>query len=167
MPQFDISTYTSQLFWLFMTWGILFAYLWIFLVPRMSEKLSNREKKIQYILSQAEMLNQKADQLLADYNTALSELKQSNRDKLNSVGAFIKQSRADLEKDLKKELNLILKQYQARLKQSEQALLRQLPESLDEPLIQFLQNNLPYAPDITPEHLRNLLKKEMEKAHHA
>ncbi len=64
MPQFDPSTFTSQIFWLLVSFGIVIGAFVFLFVPRINTMLENRSKKIRHDLDRAQSLNHKIDELL-------------------------------------------------------------------------------------------------------
>lgn len=64
MPQFDPSTFSSQIFWLLISLGIVIgAFVFIF-VPRINAILENRSKKVRQDMERAHALNQQIEGLL-------------------------------------------------------------------------------------------------------
>ena len=62
MPQFDITTYSSQIFWLLFSFGVLmFGMVWLIL-PRLNQILSQRADRIRQDLAKAEQLYQTSEQ---------------------------------------------------------------------------------------------------------
>ena len=43
MPQLDFSTYTSQVFWLIVTFSILFLLVWRVIAPKVTDALEARQ----------------------------------------------------------------------------------------------------------------------------
>ena len=52
-PQFDPSTFTPQLFWLAVTFGVLFFAMWRFALPRLSNIMEARQQRIDADLDKA------------------------------------------------------------------------------------------------------------------
>lgn len=73
MPQFDPSSFPSQLFWLVVTFVALYLVLWRAVLPRISSVLEQRQEKIEDDLGRAEKLKAEAEEVLADYNKSLEE----------------------------------------------------------------------------------------------
>lgn len=162
MPQLDVSTYTSQLFWLLISWGILFVFLWKVIVPRISGKLSKREEKIQALRAEAQHLDMQADNLILEYDQKLSEIKHMQKEKLQSVCNFIQKSKEDLEISLTKDTERLIEKYQISLESSTKELLQRLPESLESSLIALINQHLPTAMEDT-DQIKQLLIKEIKK----
>ena len=75
MPQLDVSTYSSQIFWLVATFVVLYFLLWKVALPKVGEVLSQRASKVEQDLTSASNLKQEAEQILADYEARLVEAK--------------------------------------------------------------------------------------------
>jgi F-type H+-transporting ATPase subunit b len=76
MPQFDPSTFTSQLFWLIVSFSILYLIVSKFGIPRLNDVLEQRQRVINDDLNYAESLNAEARQILEEYDKTIQEAKQ-------------------------------------------------------------------------------------------
>lgn len=72
MPQFDLTTASSQIFWLLVVFAVLYLLLWRFVLPGMTQVMETRQKKIDDDLARAERLRGEAESVLADYERALA-----------------------------------------------------------------------------------------------
>ena len=63
MPQFDLSNYTSQIFWMLISFGVLFMWMTFFIFPLFRTIFASRNLIIQKHLTQAEKINKKAEKL--------------------------------------------------------------------------------------------------------
>lgn len=164
MPQFEISTFSSQLFWFFVCWGILFVYLWKFLVPRMSAKLSEREHKIKSILAEATSFDLQTEMMILKYDDKLNHFKQKQKAKLQQTTEFIQKSKEDLEADLKQGLDAEMLKLEAKLKKSQGELLKRLPAELESVLTGFAQQQVPFKLD--GDGISKVLNAEVKKFKH-
>jgi F-type H+-transporting ATPase subunit b len=74
MPQLEqIDTYLSQVFWLLITFCVLYFVLWRVVLPRMAQILQTRQGKIDDDLARAEALKKEAEATLARYETAMGK----------------------------------------------------------------------------------------------
>lgn len=73
MPQLDVSTFASQLFWLFISLTFLYGILSAFFLPKLSAIVEGREKKIAEDLARAEALRFDAEHAKEHYESALRE----------------------------------------------------------------------------------------------
>lgn len=164
MPQFEISTFSSQLFWFFVCWGIVFVYLWKFLVPRMSAKLSEREQKIKSILSEATSFDLQTEMMLLNYDDQLNHFKQKQKAKLQQTTEFIQKSKEDLKSDLKQGLDAEVLKLEAKLELSQEELFKKLPLELESVLTAFAEQQVPFKLD--GADMGKLLKVEIKKLQH-
>ena len=65
MPQFDPSTYASQLVWLLITFGALFLIIWKVALPRIADVRDARQRRVEDDLKKAETLRTEAEAMLA------------------------------------------------------------------------------------------------------
>lgn len=137
MPQFDTSTYTSQLFWLAVCWGVLFVYLWLYLVPKMQAKISSRDQKIDVLLKKAKLLDESAEQLMLDYKEKKDLYKQTQVNKVQQMQSFIDQSRLELEAEFKLKLDEAIKNLEVKLKAEHSKTMKQFPKEISAVLAQF------------------------------
>ncbi|HKY95618.1 MAG TPA: F0F1 ATP synthase subunit B' [Kiloniellales bacterium] len=73
MPQFDFSTAPSQLFWLVVTFFVLYLLSWRVVLPRIDQVMQARQKKIDDDLARAERLKSEAAAVIADFEKTLAE----------------------------------------------------------------------------------------------
>ncbi len=74
LPQLtQISSFPSQIFWLIVTFGLLYYLMSKVALPRVAEVLDERDKKINDNLAEAEELRNKAEAAKADYEAALEK----------------------------------------------------------------------------------------------
>lgn len=75
MPQFDMSVWAGQIFWLFLTFGIMYLLLSRFILPKIGQGLTDRGDRIADDLDEASRMQQQATQAQADYERALADAK--------------------------------------------------------------------------------------------
>jgi F-type H+-transporting ATPase subunit b len=113
MPQFDPSTFTPQLFWLVLTFSVLFVAMWRHALPRLSGILEARRQRIASDLEKAAAFKAEAEQVAAEYEKALTEA----RDK---AAAALKQAGAELAAEAAKRHEVFGKELAARTGEAEQ-----------------------------------------------
>jgi F-type H+-transporting ATPase subunit b len=97
MPQFDTSTFLSQIVWLIICFGtVVFCYVRIF-VPKFNQTIDNRISKIRHDIEQAEWMNEQGRLLLENNQRKIEEAQKQ-------VQEHIKNTLANL--DLKKKTQL-------------------------------------------------------------
>ena len=73
MPQFDPSTFSTQIFWLVVTFITLYFILWKVVLPKISDVLETRQDKIEDDIDRAAKLKAEAEEVLAAYHKALDD----------------------------------------------------------------------------------------------
>jgi F-type H+-transporting ATPase subunit b len=63
MPQFEVTTYPSQIFWLIMCFVFLCTIMARYLVPRLTATLESREQRLQQDWDQAKLVSSKEETL--------------------------------------------------------------------------------------------------------
>lgn len=72
MPQFDPSSFASQLFWLVVTFVVLYIVVSRFAIPRIGEVLEQRQKMIDDDLDRAQQFKAETDEAIKTYEKALA-----------------------------------------------------------------------------------------------
>lgn len=73
LPQMDVSTYPSQLFWLFVCFVVLYVVMSKVSLPRVGQTLDNRKSQREGNLKQAEQWNDEAEKVKAEYEKSLAK----------------------------------------------------------------------------------------------
>ena len=80
LPQMDITTFPSQLFWLIITFAILYIFMWRVVIPKLSTTIEERKDKISNDINEAEKFNSEATSILEKYEEQMSSASQSASD---------------------------------------------------------------------------------------
>lgn len=72
MPQLEVGTYASQIFWLIVAFSTLYWLLSRKALPRVAEILEARQDRIAVDLDQAQRLRHEAEQALAAYEESIA-----------------------------------------------------------------------------------------------
>ncbi len=73
MPQFDVTTFASQVFWLVVLFAILYVVTWRVALPRVSDLLRQRQERIDDDLEKAAKLKAEAEAALAAYEEMMAK----------------------------------------------------------------------------------------------
>ena len=73
MPQLDIAFYPAQIFWLIISFGILFLAMKYWLLPPLADVLEQREEKIKKILRQADKMSAEAERIGKEYQAYVDD----------------------------------------------------------------------------------------------
>jgi F-type H+-transporting ATPase subunit b len=71
-PPFDVKTFPSQIFWLAISFAVLFIVLWRFAGPMISSTIASRRKRINDDIAAAQSARSDADAASNAYEAALS-----------------------------------------------------------------------------------------------
>ena len=73
MPQLDTATFASQLFWLLLSFVVLFWLMWKIVIPRIAEVLQDRQERIDDDLEKAEKLRNDSAEVLEAYEKTIAD----------------------------------------------------------------------------------------------
>ena len=73
LPQLDITTFPTQIVWLFITFTVLYILMSKVALPRVGQVLEERQNKIDDALGKAEELNAKANAAAEAYEASLTD----------------------------------------------------------------------------------------------
>ena len=104
MPQFDPSSFASQVFWLAVTFIALYVVMRRVVVPRIAEVLETRRRRIETNLERAEALKKDAATALAAYEKAVGEARAQARGLIAEAGQRIAEAGQRQEAELAKKL---------------------------------------------------------------
>ncbi len=73
MPQFDVTQFPSQIFWLVVCFAVLYVLMAKLVLPRIGQTIESRERKIQSDLDAAQKANDAARVSAAEQDKVLAE----------------------------------------------------------------------------------------------
>lgn len=77
LPQLNIETFPSQLFWLAISFAILYYVMAKIALPRIGDVLSERQRQIDDHLDRAKELSEEAEKVRAEYEESLGEARKA------------------------------------------------------------------------------------------
>lgn len=90
MPQLEISTYITQIFWLFITFISLWLIMDKIIVPKIADTVEARKRKYEDYILKAEEVNNKALDALNRYEETLAAAKEKAAEKISKNEAELK-----------------------------------------------------------------------------
>lgn len=94
MPQLDLSTFPSQVFWLFVTFAVLYALMAMLITPRIERIVTARQSRVDGDLARAGRLQAEAEATMAAYEKAIADARmqaqatvKATLDRLNQVAS--------------------------------------------------------------------------------
>ncbi len=108
LPQLDVSTYPSQIFWLLLSFAVLYYLLTRKGLPRVAEILEARQDRIAADLDRAARLREEAEETLERYRAMIEEAQARARALLQEaqerIGGEFAERQAALEKELQEKI---------------------------------------------------------------
>lgn len=93
MPQFDYTTYASQIFWFVICFSILYLIIYFVIIPRLSEIINTRINIISSNISIAEELQQKITEISQKSQQLRNQAQTSYHIKINEAIKEINKNR--------------------------------------------------------------------------
>lgn len=74
LPQFETSSFSSQIFWAVISFGVLLLLFRKYILPQINNILDERASRIRGNIEETEKMRQQAEQILADYQQQLDSI---------------------------------------------------------------------------------------------
>ena len=114
MPQLNPEFWISQIFWLIITFGILFIVLTKVILPKISDNLETRKSQILENIETADKQKEESQKKIDEYEKIILDSKLKAKNHFNEAREKIldniNKKRAELEKDLDQEIGAIEKE---------------------------------------------------------
>jgi F-type H+-transporting ATPase subunit b len=85
LPQMDITTFPSQVFWLIITFGVLYLFMWRTAIPKLRNTIEERQDKILLDINEAEKLKTDAEKTLKEYEEKMQSVSKKASDIINNA----------------------------------------------------------------------------------
>ena len=115
MPQFDPTFFTTQLFWLYVTFVVLYVLLSTIAMPKIGGVLEERQRKIDDNLDKAAALKTDAEAAIALYEKALASSRAEAQQILRTSGEALAKQAEQRQKELGERLAAQVKAGEARI----------------------------------------------------
>ena len=115
MPQFNPEWFASQLFWLLVTFLLLYLLMSRIALPRVAQILQERQEKVSDDLAKAERLKNEAQEVYDAYQSGLQEARSEAQKVLRQTGDEIAAEQAERHEAYSKELNQKIEDAEARI----------------------------------------------------
>lgn len=129
MPQLDVSTFASQIFWLIVCFGALYYLLSRRALPRVSEILEARQDRIAADLDQAQQLRRDAESTLATYEQAMAAAHDEAHSLLAEVQNRLQAEAAARQAELDRQLAKQLAEAEARIAAARERALAEMEDA--------------------------------------
>ena len=149
MPQLDPEFWVSQIFWLSLTFGILYIVLSKFILPKISANLELRRSQIQENIEAAEKQREDSESKLKEYD----EIILRSKIKANDI---LKETREKTLKEINTKQEILDKQIDEEIKKAEEE-IRQFKKKAPEKINKI-------AIETSTEILRNLIGADVNNS---
>ncbi|MDE0993238.1 MAG: F0F1 ATP synthase subunit B' [Rhodospirillales bacterium] len=113
MPQLDISTFSTQIVWLVITFAALFIIMWRVAVPRISDALEQRQKRMDDNLNKAAEFKKEAEAAIEAYEKSLAEAREAAHSAIADANAKLLEETAAKDAELGTKLKAMLSESEA------------------------------------------------------
>lgn len=132
MPQLDVTTYPSQLFWLFVTFFALYFILSNLVIPKVSKFIVERTEAIDGKLREASLLRQEAEVLLNNYEAILADSRNEARHRYMEVAGQVSKKIASKQKEMVEVIAERIRMAEQDMYRSRMELIKELhPQAID------------------------------------
>ena len=114
MPQLNPEFWISQIFWLILTFSILYLVIWKIFLPKINYSIENRKSRIVNDLDEAQKLKESAEKKLEEYNKIIENSKQEAKkiieDERKKLDQDIENKKKDFNNQIEKEITAVEKE---------------------------------------------------------
>lgn len=138
MPQLDVTTYTSQVFWLFICFSILYLTLKYQIIPKLEQIRQNRWNHIEGAQEEAKLLRDNAESIKTQCNTSMTKAKNLALETIDNVS---KKTKSQIDKERNKFIRESLEKisiFKVKMKQEEKNNEDILPEKVNSLIINLV-----------------------------
>jgi F-type H+-transporting ATPase subunit b len=129
VPQIEVATFASQIFWLIVAFVTLYYLLSRRALPRLAEVLEARQDRIAADLDEAERLRREAEAALASYEAVIAKAQDQAHALLAETQTRLQTDAAKRQAELDARLGEQLGEAEARITEARQSALKELEEA--------------------------------------
>ena len=156
MPQLNPEFFVSQLFWLVVTFSFLLVFLWRISLPRISNVLEKRERKINEDLTAAKELQSEAENIQDKIEQQLKKARSDASELIKSSSATLQEkSQIEISK-LEKELDEKINDSSKKIEKSKNESVNQIQGQINE--ITKLTLSKVTSFKVTEDEIKNAIK---------
>ncbi|WP_341813519.1 hypothetical protein [Wolbachia endosymbiont (group B) of Germaria angustata] len=115
MPQLDVSTFSSQIFWFLISFSSLFFVVSCLFLPKLDEIINTRSKAVLDSFNSSIHLLRRAEEQIAKYNAVLNQAKVQAKKIIDDALAQVEEMRASVKSILEEEDKKIVKLVEERV----------------------------------------------------
>lgn len=122
MPQFELTSYLSQAFWMLLSFGCLFFMVSSVIFPALDDIFAKRRRRIDGTLAKAARLNEQAEKLMRDYDAFMAEATQEKNKRVRAAYADITHAGAAAEAENDRRLRELIQATERQIESSQNRL---------------------------------------------
>ncbi len=126
MPQLDVSTFPTQLFWLFVSFVVLYVLMAKLGLPRVGRIIAARRSRIDGDLEKAGQMKAEAEAVIAAYERALAEARTQAQQTLKETTERLNAEAAERQRQLAEKLVAETQAAERRIEEAKAAALANL-----------------------------------------
>lgn len=157
MPQLDITTYTSQLFWLCICFFSMYFIMAKIIIPRIADIIDQRQSKIDDYINKAMEIKKQAEESLEKYQNALAQATSEADKSLNKTQEELNALIAKRQEELDKKLREKITSSEAQITKSKEQALQQLHEISENLALEIVKKI--GLTEIKPQNIKAAIKK--------
>ena len=166
MPQLEITTYPSQIFWLVVSFLILYLIMSRIIIPRISSVIKSRESEIKNNIHISEQMYKDTEIINDEYE----EIKKNIEEEARGIINYLKET---TNKKITKNTELLKKRLEQKLEKNEQEIINKKKKALkeinkislsfSEEILKKLSNENREIKKIKKNTLKHLIKKNLKE----
>lgn len=115
MPQLEISTYLTQIFWVITTFIVFWMVMDHVIIPKISDTIEARKRKYDDYIIKAEEINKKALATLERYESTLAAAKSKASEQIKANEDALKKMIDEREEEITQQLKLKMAEHEKKL----------------------------------------------------
>ena len=132
MPQFDPSTFASQIFWLVLTFSALYLLMANLFMPKIGDVLDQRQKRIDGNLDKANELKAETEAAIAAYEKAQAEARNYAIGVMKETSERLAKESENRNRELSQRLEAQIKEGEAKIMKAKVEALKQVASAANE-----------------------------------
>ncbi|MGH1480775.1 MAG: F0F1 ATP synthase subunit B' [Geminicoccales bacterium] len=129
MPQLEVSTYISQIFWLIVCFSLLYYFLSRKALPRVAEILEARADRIRVDLDEAQRFKKEAEEAMTSFDAVVSEAQGKAQSQIAETQAKLQEEAANAQAKLEAKLSKQIADAEGRIAKAKAEALGELDEA--------------------------------------
>lgn len=129
MPQLEVSTFVSQIFWLIVCFGLLYYLLSKRALPRVAEILEARADRIRADLDEAQKLRKEAEEAMTGFEAVMAEAQSKAHTKIAETQAKLQDEANEAQSKLEAKLAKQVADAEERIAKAKAEALKELDDA--------------------------------------